>query len=575
MSDMIHGGRLVARTLAREGIDTLFTLCGGHIAAIYDGCLDEGIRVIDVRHEQTAGHAADGWARLSGKPGVVAVTAGPGVTNSVTAVATARRSGVPLLVLGGAGPLVFRDMGSLQDMDHIELMKSVCKWSATVTETRRLAEYITIALRKAQSGVPGPVFLELPLDILMEYVDANTTPIPVNYRTEARLAPDPVLIEEAKALLSQAERPVAVVGSQLLRAQDPIATLKAFMEATGVPTFVNGMARGMIDPEGPHFLNRSRRYALKNADLILVFGTPLDFRVSYGQTEKIVAGTHSGRAGTLMLNLANPVMSPDAKLIQVDLDGDEIGRNRTLGVNVGLIADSGLVLEALTEVGDAGRLEAWQAAVRADEEKKWAKMRQEIAEGAAPDAPPNPLKVCAEVTKYIRPGDIVIGDGGDFVGTAAYVMKPFGVQTWMDPGPLGTLGAGPGFAMAAKAARPDARVVVMFGDGSFGFLAMELEAMQRQGLPIVAIIGNDAAWTQILRGQKDIYGAKRLVATELEYTRYEKIVACFGGHGEWVDRTDALEGALARAFEAADQGKVAVVNVQLSKSAFRSQAISV
>lgn len=575
MPQMVHGGRLIAKTLAREGIDTLFTLCGGHIAAIYDGCLDEGVRVVDVRHEQTAGHAADGWARLTGKPGVVAVTAGPGLTDAVTAIATARRSGVPMVVLGGAGPRVFRDMGSLQDMDHVELMRPICKWATTVTETRRLGEYITVALRKAQSGVPGPVFLELPLDVLMEMVDLDKVAMPVSYRTSARIAPDPIDLSRALALLSEAERPVAVVGSQLRWSRQPVETLAAFMQATGVPTFVNGMARGLIDPDGPQFLNRARKYALKNADLVLIFGTPFDFRLSYGQSDKIVAGSQSGTAGSLMLNLAAPVIHKDARIVQVDLDGDEIGRNRTRGVEVGLVADTGLVLEALATVGGAERRAAWNAAVRADETSKWDKMLREIDEGAGPDDPPNPLRVCAEVDRFVRPGDVVIGDGGDFVGTAAYVMKPFGVSTWMDPGPLGTLGVGPGFALAAKAVRPGSRVVIMFGDGSFGLHAMELEAMQRQGLPVVAVIGNDAGWTQILRGQRDFYGDKRIVATRLAHTRYEKICDCFGGHGEWVESTSALVPALERAFAAADAGRVAVVNVKLSESAFRSQAISV
>jgi acetolactate synthase-1/2/3 large subunit len=335
------------------------------------------------------------------------------------------------------------------------------------------------------------------------------------------------------------------------------------------------MARGLVAPDGPQFLNRARKYALKNADLVLILGTPFDFRLSYGQSDKIAPGSQSGTAGTLMLNLAAPVIHKDAKIVQVDLDGDEIGRNRTRGVEVGLVADSGLVLEALAAPGGAGQRAAWNQAVRADESAKWDKMRSEIDEGAGPEDPPNPLRVCAEVDRFVRPGDVVIGDGGDFVGTAAYVMKPFGVSTWMDPGPLGTLGVGPGYALAAKAVRPGARVIIMYGDGSFGLHAMELEAMQRQGLPIVAVIGNDAGWTQILRGQRDFYGDKRLVATKLDYTRYERIAECFGGHGEWVEATAALPSALERAFAAADAGRVAVVNVKLSQSAFRAQSISV
>jgi len=573
MPTLIHGGRLIAKTLAREGIDTIFTLCGGHIAAIYDGCLDEGVRVVDVRHEQTAGHAADGWARLTGKPGVVAVTAGPGVTDVVTAVATARRSGVPMVVLGGAGPRVFRDMGSLQDMDHVELMRPITKWATSVQETRRLGEYLTIALRKAQSGVPGPVFLELPLDVLMEVVDLDKVPVPTHYRTTARVAPDLEHLARAIDLLGEAKAPMAIVGSQIRWSRDPQATLATFMAATGIPTFVNGMARGLVDPSGPHFLNRARKHALKNTDLVLLFGTPFDFRLSYGQSEKLVAGTQSGQAGTAMLGLAAPVINKGAKIVQVDLDGDEIGRNRQGGVDVGIVADTGLVLEALAgAVGDPDRWQAWRASVVADEQAKWTKMQAEIAH---PGDPPNPLRVCAAVSEHLRPGDVVVGDGGDFVGTAAYVMKPFGVSTWMDPGPLGTLGVGPGYAMAAKVARPDARVVIMFGDGSFGLHAMELEAMARQKLPVVCIIGNDAGWTQILRGQKDFYGAKRLVATKLDYTRYEKVAEACGGHGEWVETVEALGPALERAFAAADAGTPAVVNIKIGDSPFRSTAISV
>lgn len=572
MAEMIHGGRLVARALKREGVEHLFTLCGGHIAAIYDGCLDEGIRVVDVRHEQTAAHAADGYARLTGRPGVVAVTAGPGVTDAVTAVATAFRSGVPMVVLGGAGPRVFRDMGSLQDMDHVELMRPITKWAANVQETRRLGEYITIAFRKAMSGVPGPVFLELPLDLLMEMVDAEKVPIPTAYRTEARPGPDPTELAAALEVMRGAQRPMAIVGSQLRWSREPLETLRAFMDATGIPTFVNGMARGMVDPEGPHFLNRARKFCLKNADAVLIFGTPFDFRLSYGQSAKIAPGSQTGIAGTLLLNLASPVIAKDARIVQVDLDGDEIGRNRTEGVDVGLVADTGLTLAALT-AGladlDPGRLEGWRARVREEEAGKWAKMNKEIA---LDGDPPNPLRVCAEVGKFVRPGDIVIGDGGDFVGTAAYVLKPHGVMTWMDPGPLGTLGVGPGFAMAAKLARPDARVIIMYGDGSFGLHAMEFEAMARQGLPVVAVIGNDAGWTQILRGQRQLYGEKRLVATELDYTRYEKIAEACGCHGEWVETTADLAPALARAF-AAD--KPAIVNVKIAKSTFRDGAISV
>ncbi|GMV39399.1 MAG: acetolactate synthase [Myxococcales bacterium] len=571
MGAKIHGGRLVARALAAEGVECLFTLCGGHIQSIYDGCLDEGIRVVDVRHEQTAAHAADGWARATGRPGVCAVTAGPGVTDAVTGLANAYRANVPLVIFGGAGPRVFRDMGSLQDMNHLELVRPVVKWAASVDETRRLAEYVSIAFRKATTGVPGPVYLEVPLDVLMEFVDPEKVPMPRNYRTEARPAPDPVYLERAVKLLSEAERPMAIVGSQLRWSREPIATLTRFLDTTGIPTFVNGMARGMVDPDGPHFLNRSRKAALKSADVVAIFGTPFDFRLSYGQSTGIHPGTQSGGSGSVMLQLASPVINKSAKIIQVDLDPDEIGRNRVEGVEVGFVGDTGLTLAALADglPGKAGALVDWNAKLRADEQKAWDKM---LVQMAAEGDPPNPLRVCAEVGRFLSPGDVVVGDGGDFVATAAYTMKVFGVGTWMDPGPLGTLGVGPGYAMAAKLARPQAKVVLMYGDGSFGLHAMEFEAMARQGIPVVAVIGNDAGWTQILRGQRDIYGEARVVATRLDYTRYEKIVEACGGHGEWVETCADLRPALERAFAS---GKPACVNVKIGSSDFRKGSISV
>ena len=566
---MIQGGHLVAQALKAEGVTHLFTLCGGHIQAIYDGCLHEGIDVIDVRHEQSAGHAADGYARATGKVGVCAVTAGPGVTDVVTAAANALRASVPMVIIGGAGPTVFKHMGSLQDMDHVELMRPVCKWSASVTEARRLGEYVSMAFRKAATGVPGPVFLEMPLDLLMEYLDPSAHPLPTRYRTHARTAPDADALDEAAALFRAAERPVAIMGSQLRWSRDPEATLRRFMDTFGCPVFVNGMARGLVDPTGPHFRNRSRSGALRKADLVLVFGTPFDFRLQYGVQAPLAPGSQSGTVGSMLLQMTQPVIHPDAKVIQVDLDASEIGRNR--GVDVGVVGDSGLVLEGLIArcAGQTGDMTDWNAMVDAIEEKKWAKMRAEMA---LDSSPPNPLRLCAEVNDFLEPGDIVIGDGGDFVATAAYTLKVHGVGTWMDPGPLGTLGVGPGYAMAAKLAHPDRKVVLMLGDGSFGLNGMEFEAMARQGIKVVGIIGNDACWTQIHRGQEEMYGAERCVATKLDYTRYDKMAEALGCHGEFVETVEGLRPALERAF-ASD--KPAVVNVKIAKSDFRKGAISV
>lgn len=537
----VHGGKLVSKALKRHGTTHLFTLCGGHIQAIYDGCLDDGIRVVDVRHEQTAGHAADGYARVTGKPGVCAVTAGPGVTDVVTAVANAQRGGIPMIVIGGAGPRALTDMGSLQDMNHVELMRPITKWSVTVPSTDRIQEYIDSAFRIAQAGVPGPVFLEMPLDLLMNWAD-DADP-PTAPQPPPRPAGDPALIAEAAEILRKAERPMFIIGSQL-RWSGRRGIVPAFADAVEAPFYLNGMARGSLPYEHRGLMTRSRRFALGQTDACFVFGTPLDFRLDYGRA-----------------------INPNAKVIQVDLDGAEIGRNRR--IDIAIHGDSGTVLEQLQrEIGQKSGAE-WLSSVRAAETKSRAKMAAEIDSEANP---PNPLRVCSELGKRLGPNDIVIGDGGDFVATAAYVLKLEAPQLWMDPGPLGTLGVGPGYAMAAKLARPEANVVLVYGDGSFGFNAMEFEAMVRQNIPVVALIGNDAAWTQIRRGQVDLYGVERAVATSLEYTRYEKVVEALGGFGAYVETVAELGPALDAAFAS---GKPACVNVRIAGSDFRKGAISV
>ncbi|MBK8169021.1 MAG: acetolactate synthase [Sandaracinaceae bacterium] len=542
---MMHGGRIVARAFKAEGVSHVFTLCGGHIQNIYDGCLDEGIRVVDVRHEQTAGHAADGWARVTGKPGVALVTAGPGVTDVVTAVANAQRAGVPMIVIGGAGPATYKHMGSLQDMDHVELMRPITKWSATVPETRRLEEFVTTAFRVATTGVPGPVFLEMPIDVLMNFANDRDIVRPTKYRTEHTQGPAPMAIAEAAKLLDEAERPIAIVGSQLKWSTDKDA-LARFVKKYELPVFLNGMARGAMRGEHPCFFSRSRRTALAQADVVLIFGTPFDFRVDYGRT---------------------PTWSETVKVIQVDLDPEEIGRNRA--VDVGIPADTGLTLAALESSVKGRKGGSWLESLRVEETKRVAKMREEMA---LESSPPNPLRVCAELAKYVEDDTIVVGDGGDFVATAAYTLPVRWPGVWMDPGPLGTLGVGPGYAMAAKLARPQSRVILVYGDGSFGLHGLEFEAMARQRIKVVGVIGNDAGWTQILRGQRDMFGEDRTPATKLAYTRYDKVAEAVGARGFYAETPDQVKTALKEAFECPEP---ALVNVKIGASDFRKGAISV
>lgn len=546
----IHGGRIVAKALKAEGVPYVFTLSGGHIMAIYDGCIDEGIRVIDVRHEQTAAHAAEGWARVTGQPGVAVVTAGPGLTDAVTGVANARRADIPMLIFGGQGPRRFADMGSLQDMNHVELMRPLTKWAVSVPEGHRLAEYVSMAFRVATTNVPGPVYLEMPLDQLFAAYEEGQVVFAKQYRTEAGISGDPVFVERAFELLRKAQRPVALVGSQLRWSRRREA-YPVFAETFGMPIYVNGLGRGSLPPGNPYFFSLTRKEALRQADVILIFGTPLDFRLGYGRESHL---------------------NPSAALIQVDLNGSEIGHNRA--IDVGLIGDTGLVMQQLTECAasegfNAAMVKPWLDEMRRREQQKWDQMRAEMESDAEPI---NPLRACKEIADVLTKDTIVVGDGGDFVATAASILPIYEQGHWLDPGPLGTLGVGPGYAIAAKLAKPRSPVVIVYGDGSFGLHGLEFEAMVRQKITVVGVVGNDAGWTQIRRGQVRLYGVERAVATALSHTRYDRVVEALGGHGEYVERPDQIRPALERALGA---GKPALVNIKLGTSDFRKDAISI
>ena len=538
----VHGGTLVAQALKKEGVSHLFTLCGGHVQHIYDGCLDNDIRVVDFRHEQAAGHAAEGWARATGRPGVAVVTAGPGVTDAVTAAANAMRGGVPMVLIGGQGPRFFSGMGSLQEMDHVTLLRSISKWSIQVPETRRIPDFMAMAFRKATTGVPGPVFLEMPLDVLMGMEKSEDLHYPEDYRTTHVTGGDPAAIQQAADLLARAERPVCLVGTQWWWSPYKDA-IQSFVDGYDLPVFLNGGGRGAIPPSDPHFFRLCRSRALTTADVIVVFGTPWDFRLNYGND-----------------------IPPGTKVIHVDLDGDVIGHNR--GANVGIVGDTGLVMQQLTSAGRRTG-PAWVAELRTWEHGRYAKMLPELNSDANPI---NPLRFSKELAAGIPANSTIVCDGGDIVGTAAKVVDVTLPGHWMDPGPLGTLGVGPSFAMAAKLARPDEPVFIIYGDGSFGLNGMEYEAAARQGIPFVGVMGNDAAWTQIRRGQVQLFSAERAPATSLDYTRYDLMVEALGGHGEYVERAEDIRPAIDRALAS---GKPALVNVKIGSSAFREGAISV
>jgi len=532
-----HGGRLAARALKAAGVECVFTLSGGHVMGIYDGCLDEGIRVVDVRHEQAATHAADAWARLHpGRVGVAILTAGPGVTDGVTGVANAWRANSPILVFGGQGPFNNMRRGSLQEMDHVSVMKPITKWADACYETARIGEYIEVAIRTALSGVPGPSFLEIPIDVLHGPIDLDAMHVPPfrDYRVRSAAADDE--ITAAAELLASAKQPMVMAGTALKWSEGADA-LRRFAEATRMPVYTNGMGRGQLPMSHRQFFNRTRKQALAQADVMVLAGTPLDFRMKYGGS-----------------------IPPDTKIIQLDLDETLIGHNRA--TDIGLVGNLGANLDALNAaLSAAGGVDFsdYSATLRAVEVEAETALSAQLN---SDEVPIDPQRLCREIADFVATDDamIVIGDGGDIVAQASKVLKVPENGTWMDPGPLGTLGVGMPFALAAQLANPKSKVLIIYGDGSFGLNGMEFDTAVRFGLPIVGIVGNDAAWGQMMRPQAMIYGEDRLVATELQYTRYDKVVEALGGHGEHVTKPNEIGGALERAFAA---GKPALVNVEM------------
>ncbi len=550
MTDQRSAGHAIARALAAEEVSHVFTLCGGHIMDIYEGCLATGIRVVDVRHEQTAAFAAEGWARVTRRPGVALLTAGPGVANAITAMANAQRSSTPLVVIGGQAPHALRDRGALQESDHLAMVAPVTKWARRLPESARAEEYVAAAFREALAGVPGPVFLEVPLDLMMTPSEPSEAPVAGRSARRPRAGVDPVKVEEAAALLARARRPLLVAGSQVFWC-DAAAELRTLCERLNLPAYLNGQGRGCLPPDHPSYLTGGRGRALAEADLALVIGTPLDFRIGYG---------------------AAPAWPDHLKLIRVDLDAREIDRNRP--ADAGIVGDVGLALAGLAAAlpDNAARLaddDPWLVRVRSADAARREKLRQ-LAVGA--DFPIHPLRVGAELAAALPADAFVIGDGGDFVASVASMIRPGAAGRWLDAGPLGTLGVGPGYAMAARLAHPDAPVVLVWGDGSVGFNGFEIEACARQGIPFLAVVGNDAAWTQIRRGQVQMYGEERAVATALGATDYAAVARALGGAGETIEPGEKLAPAIRRGL---DSALPYVINVPIGENELRAASLSV
>ena len=542
-SDVVSGGHLVAKALKNEGVDTIFTLCGGHIIDIYDGCIDEGIRIIDVRHEQTAAHAADGYARQTGRLGCVVTTAGPGCTNAVTGVATAFRSESPILHIGGQSSLTQHKMGSLQDLPHVDMMKPITKFASGVFSTERIADMISMAARECFSGAYGPSYLEIPRDILDAEVQTArvVVPKPGSYRSSVKSIGDPADIEKLADILAKAERPAVLLGQQVWSSRGHEDAIN-FVRALDIPAYMNGASRGMLPQSDPHHFDRTRSDAFKNADVILIVGTPFDFRMGYGKR-----------------------ISKEATLVQVDQSYATVGKNRD--ISLGLAGDPGAILAAVSQaatgrIDDGARQQRqkWMVELREIEATKLDKLMPMFT---TDQNPIHPYRLAYEINEFLGEDTIYIGDGGDIVTISAQAVRPRNPGQWMDPGALGSLGVGTGFSMAAKLAHPNKEVVCLYGDGAFGMTAFDMETAQRFGAPYLAVVGNNSAMNQIRYGQLSKYGEERGdVGNKLGDVPFSKFGDMIGGYGEEVTEASQIQPAMQRAREAiAKTGKCAVVNV--------------
>jgi acetolactate synthase-1/2/3 large subunit len=575
----MNGGDIIGRELRKHGVQFLYTLCGGHISPILKGAKDLGIRVVDTRHEATAVFAADATARLTGIPGVAAVTAGPGVTNTITAVKNAQLAQSPVILLGGAAATLLQGRGAL-DIDQLALFKPHVKWSRAVKRVRDLAPALRKGFQVAQSGVPGPVFIECPVDLLYdeavirEWYDAatpkgNSLPDRImrmylqhharrlfadpgsasddDVAPVASQSPAPGVIQQAASKLSGAERPLLVVGSQALVDAEQAAAVAEAINTLGIPVYLSGMARGLLGPAHPLQRRHQRRNALKEADVVILAGVPSDFRLDYGR--------HVRRSACLV----------SANRSKIDLK-----RNRK--PDIGALADAGLFLRALADAVAAGthaRWQDWHVALEARDGEREA----QIDATAGRDAEyVNPVSLCRQIDAGLPDDSVIVADGGDFVGTASYIVRPRKPLSWLDPGVFGTLGCGAGFALGASLCRPGAEIWMLFGDGSVGYSLAEFDTFARHDIPVIAVVGNDAGWTQIAREQVKIL--KDDVGTVLERSNYHDVAAALGGRGVLLQHADQVEAGLQAARDAASQGKPVLVNAWLDKTDFREGSLS-
>lgn len=575
----MNGGDRIARVLRAHGVEFLFTLCGGHISPILKGAKDAGIRVVDVRHEATAVFAADAVARISGIPGVAAVTAGPGATNTITAVKNAQLAQSPVILLGGAAATALQGRGALQDIDQMALFKPHVKWAKAVTRVRDLAPVLGKAFHVARSGVPGPVFIECPVDLLYDEAVirewyAASTPKGnslsdrfvrgyLNHQARrifsaagsaddavievAPMSPSPDVIARAAKRIAAAERPLLVVGSQALVDAGHADAVAAAIERLGVPVYLSGMARGLMGKSHALHHRHQRRKALREADLVLLAGVPSDFRLDYGRNVR-----------------------RSACLISANRSRLDLKRNRR--PDIAALADAGLFLRQLADAlgtSASSRWHEWQNTLLARDRDREAEIDSNASRSGEFI---NPVALCRSIDAGLPDNSMIVADGGDFVGTASYIVKPRSPLSWLDPGVFGTLGCGAGFALGASLCRPDHEVWVLFGDGSVGYALAEFDTFVRHNIPVIAVVGNDAGWTQIAREQVKMLHDD--VGTVLARSDYHKVAAALGGRGILLKSADQTVASLREARDAAADGVPVLLNSWLDRTDFREGSLS-
>ena len=574
-SDLQHIGLDIGSFFKQKNISSVFTLCGGHISPILVGCEKENINIIQVRDEVSAVFAADAVSRLTDSVGVAIVTAGPGVTNTITAIKNAQMAQSPVLLIGGAAATLLKGRGSLQDIDQISLLKTYVKSAVSVKKTRDVIPTLANALNTATSGVPGPVFVELPIDLLYPeedirkefinqlpksgyfgkiahwYVERHLNDLFSSKKSSIKVKPvkefklDQRKIDKAALAIVKAKKPVFLLGNQVTQNKEFLPMCLKSIDKLSVPTFTSGMARGCFGSSDKYFFRHNRKHALKNADVVVTLGIPLDFRLGYGFS-----------------------INKDATLIAVNKSKEDLNKNRK--PDIGIHADPSRIMHEIGKIINPPSCKEWIKELTGLEEKR----ETEILQFSKYETDfVNPVHLCKTIDKFIDEESILVADGGDFVGTASYTIRPRSPLGWLDPGPFGTLGVGGGFAIGAKSSFPKKEVWVFYGDGASAYSLAEFDTLCRHKLPVIAIIGNDASWQQIAREQKQMLGSN--IGTELVFNAYEKVVEGYGGKGYYVENHDTLDETLKRAKEDAKLGYPVLVNIKISKSDFRKGSISV